>query len=146
MPPSWVCILTALWPVILIVFLSHLYFLLRCEVVPPTAARVGLLLGAGNQGILSFCDALHMLFIENMTCIVKHNPVRAYIHTWMKKIFAPLIAEGVFASVLGGIDESKVLLADPRVEDLRRGRARERGDAPGSARTDARSSAWGGVR
>lgn len=118
MPPSWVCILTALWPVILIVFLSHLYFLLRCEVVPPTAARVGLLLGAGNQGILSFCDALHMLFIENMTCIVKHNPVRAYNHTWMKKIFAPLIAEGVFASVLGGIDESKVLLADPRVDHV----------------------------
>jgi acyl-CoA reductase-like NAD-dependent aldehyde dehydrogenase len=80
--------------------------------------RLGLLLAAGNQGILAFADALHMLFVENMTCVVKHNPVRAYNHPWMEKIFAPLIKEGYFASVLGGIDESKALLADPRVDHV----------------------------
>ncbi len=86
---------------------------------PPTdKARVGLLLAAGNQGILAFADALHMLFVENMTVVVKHNPVRAYNHTYMQRIFAPLISQGFFVSVLGGIDESKALLASPLVDHV----------------------------
>lgn len=85
---------------------------------PSHKARLGLLLAAGNQGILAFADALHMLFVENMTVVVKHNPVRTYNHQYMERIFAPLIAEGYFASVLGGIDESKALLASPEVDHV----------------------------
>ena len=92
---------------------------------PPSAARLALLLGAGNQGILSIADALYLLFVENMTCVVKHNPVRAYNHEWMCTLFSPLIRAGYFASMLGGIEESPS--ADPRVDhvrDWREGHAR----------------------
>lgn len=85
---------------------------------PPRQPRLGVLLGAGNQGMLSICDALYLLFVENMTCIIKHNPVRAYNHAWMEQLFAPLLREGYFASVLCGIEESKALLYDDRVDHV----------------------------
>ena len=40
------------------------------------SGRVALLLGAGNQGFLAICDALNLLFVEGMVCVMKHNPVR----------------------------------------------------------------------
>ena len=85
---------------------------------PRNVGRLGLLLAAGNQGILAFADALHMLFMENMTVVVKHNPVRDYNHKWMERVFAPLIAQGYFASVQGGVDVSKSLIADERVDHI----------------------------
>ena len=78
---------------------------------PPKHPRACLLLGAGNHTLLSVCDALHVLFVENMTCIVKHNPVREYNHDWFEMLFEPLITAGYFASTTGDIETSKALLA-----------------------------------
>jgi acyl-CoA reductase-like NAD-dependent aldehyde dehydrogenase len=86
--------------------------------VPPTEGRLCLLLGAGNQTVLAFVDALHILFVESMTCVVKHNPVREFNHKWMLKVFEPLIRRGYFASTVGGIEESKALLADERINHV----------------------------
>lgn len=76
------------------------------------------LLGAGNQGFLSICDAFYLLFVEGMVCIVKHNPVRAYNHTWTEELLAPLIREGFVASVVGGVAESQVLLFSDLVDHV----------------------------
>eukprot|EP00928_Gymnodinium_smaydae_P027834 TRINITY_DN21398_c0_g3_i1.p1 TRINITY_DN21398_c0_g3~~TRINITY_DN21398_c0_g3_i1.p1 ORF type:complete len:1077 (+),score=141.89 TRINITY_DN21398_c0_g3_i1:62-3292(+) len=80
--------------------------------------RLCLLLSAGNQGILGVCDILYLLFVEGMVCIVKHNPVRAYNHAWVEKLFAPLIREGFVASLVGGVEESQALLRNPCVDHV----------------------------
>ena len=85
---------------------------------PPRKGRLCLLLGAGNQTVLAFCDALHLLFVESMTVVVKHNPVREFNHKWMLQVFEPLIRRGFFASTVGGIKESKVLLADKHIDHV----------------------------
>ena len=85
---------------------------------PPSTGRLGVLLAAGNQGMLAFADALHLLFMENMATIVKHNPVRVYNHEYMCTLFAPLIREGYFASVVGGVEESQRLVYDPKVDHV----------------------------
>ena len=91
----------------------------RGQQAPPgSGGRLGVLLAAGNQGMLSFCDALYLLFVENMACVVKHNPVRAYNHRWMEALFAPLVRAGYFASVVGGVDESQALVYDDRVDHV----------------------------
>ena len=90
--------------------------------------------------MLSIADALYLLFVENMTCVVKHNPVRAYNHEWMCVLFAPLIRAGYFASVLGGVEESKLLLADARVDHVHMTGGKATHDAivwgPGSAQRE----------
>jgi hypothetical protein len=86
--------------------------------LPAPVGRLSVLLAAGNQGMLAFCDALYLLFVENMTCVVKHNPVRAYNHEWMCTLFAPLIRDGYFASVVGGVDESRALVYDDLVDHV----------------------------
>ena len=88
------------------------------QVAPRSEQRLCLLLAAGNQGMLAFCDALNILFVEGMTCIVKHNPVREYNHKWMQRIFEPLSTLGFFLSVTGGIQESKFLLAHKLIDHV----------------------------
>ena len=39
------------------------------------------------------CDVLYMMFVDGYTVALKHNPVRAYNHTWCEYLFAPLIRE-----------------------------------------------------
>ena len=80
--------------------------------------RLCALLGAGNQGMLAVADALHLLFVEGMVCVVKHNPVRAYNHAWVERLFAPLVGGGFFASVVGGVPEAQALLRAPAVDHV----------------------------
>ena len=79
---------------------------------------MGLVLGAGNQGMLAICDVLHIMFVENMVCVVKQNPVRAYNHSWMEKLFQPLIARGYFFSCLVSTELAQKMISDTRVHHI----------------------------
>ena len=91
-------------------------FTLRCQDKPATQGKfytagnhaggvalgkVAVVLGAGNQGFLTMCDVLHMLFVDGAVVILKHNPVRDYNDQWVKYLFAPLIREGFVHSFTG---------------------------------------------
>ena len=49
---------------------------------------------------------------------MKHHPVRGFSHKWMLKMFEPLIRRGYMASTVGGVEESKQLLADKRFDHV----------------------------
>jgi len=75
--------------------------------------KVAVVLGAGNQGFLSMCDVLHMMFLEGAVVILKHNPVRDYGHTWVERLFAPLIREGFLVSFSGSVSQGAFLVTHP---------------------------------
>ena len=58
------------------------------------------------------------MFIENMVCVVKQNPVRAYNHSWMEKLFQPLRSKGYFYSTLISTEEAQKMVSDPRVHHI----------------------------
>eukprot|EP00929_Paragymnodinium_shiwhaense_P124172 TRINITY_DN9920_c0_g1_i1.p1 TRINITY_DN9920_c0_g1~~TRINITY_DN9920_c0_g1_i1.p1 ORF type:complete len:1103 (-),score=269.46 TRINITY_DN9920_c0_g1_i1:280-3588(-) len=80
--------------------------------------KCALILAAGNQGFLGLCDALYSLFVDGEVCIVKHHPVREYNNKWTELLFEPLIREGYFASVVGGVDVSAFLCKHVLVEHV----------------------------
>ncbi|GKY93037.1 hypothetical protein MPSEU_000272000 [Mayamaea pseudoterrestris] len=55
---------------------------------------VMIVLGAGNQGMLTVADALQGLFVSNRVVLVKHHPLREYQDEMIRKVFEPLISEG----------------------------------------------------
>ena len=48
--------------------------------------RVGLVLGGGNQGMLSITDMLDMMFVQHTVCVVKHHPLRNYNKPFFQKV------------------------------------------------------------
>ena len=87
--------------------------------------------------MLSIADALHWMFVQvrvvpqhdcqcgvcvrararhtlqGCVVVLKHSPVRAYNHTWMSRLFQPLVDLGFFGSVLGDVDVSQALVYNP---------------------------------
>ena len=53
-----------------------------------------------------------------MVCVVKQNPVRAYNHKWMEKLFQPLMSRGYFFSTLVSTEEAQKMVSDPRVHHI----------------------------
>ena len=68
--------------------------------------------------MLAICDVLHLMFMENMVCVVKQNPVRAYNHKWMEKLFQPLMSRGYFFSTLVSTEEAQKMVSDTRVHHI----------------------------
>jgi len=75
-----------------------------------TEGRVGLVLGAGNQGVLSITDMLDMMFVHHTVCVVKHHPLRNYNKPFFQKVFAPLIEGGFLADVCGDIPTGSYII------------------------------------
>lgn len=67
-------------------------------------ATVGLTLGAGNIPAIPVTDALHMIFVDGRSCLLKMNPVNDYLGPLYELVFAPLIKRGWLAIVYGGGD------------------------------------------
>lgn len=82
------------------------------------SGKCALILAAGNQGFLGLCDALYTLFVDGEVCIVKHHPVREYNNKWTEILFEPLIRDGFFATIVGGVEVSSFLCNHPRVEHV----------------------------
>ena len=60
---------------------------------------------------------LHDSYDHMWTCYTPRL-LHSYNHKWTEQLFAPLIREGYFASVVGGVEESKALLKDSRVDHV----------------------------
>lgn len=77
---------------------------------------VGLVLGAGNVSSIVPLDAVHQLFVDGRTVIVKLNPVNEYIGPYIEHAFADLIAAGFFRTAYGGADVGDYLVMHPEVD------------------------------
>jgi len=80
--------------------------------------KVSLVLGAGNVSSIGPMDALHKLFIEDEVVIVKTNPVNEYLKPYWEEAFRPLMDEGVFFVVRGGVAVGKHLVHHDQIDTI----------------------------
>ena len=84
----------------------------------PREGRVCLVLGAGNINAIPAADVITKLFNEGKACLLKMNPVNAYLGPLLEEAFADAIADGTFAVVYGGGEEGEYLAHHPAVDEV----------------------------
>lgn len=85
---------------------------------PDHDGRVCLVLGAGNINSIPPTDVATKLFNEGKVCILKMNPVNAYLGPLLEEAFADAIGRGLVAIVYGGADEGSYLAHHPAVDEV----------------------------
>ena len=85
---------------------------------PDHQGRLCLVLGAGNVNAIPAADVLTKMFNEGKVCLLKLNPVNAYLGPFLEEAFAPLVARGYLAVVYGGAEEGAFLAGHPAVEEV----------------------------
>eukprot|EP00536_Pseudo-nitzschia_multiseries_P003183 jgi/Psemu1/322904/estExt_fgenesh1_pg.C_470030 len=56
-----------------------------------------IVLGAGNQSMLTFVDILDAMYTRNYVVYLKQHPIRTFVNDILERIFAPLISRGYLA-------------------------------------------------
>src|SRR5215210_5504066 len=80
--------------------------------------RVVLVLGAGNISGIPSMDVLSKMFNEGKACILKMNPVNAYLGPFLEEAFTDAIRQNYLAIVYGGSDEGAHLANHPDVDEI----------------------------
>jgi aldehyde dehydrogenase (NAD(P)+) len=90
----------------------------RFHKAPDHAGRVALVLGAGNVNAIAPTDVATKLFNEGKVCLLKMNPVNAYLGPLLEEAFAEAIARGYVAVVYGGAAEGGYLAQHPGIDEV----------------------------
>jgi acyl-CoA reductase-like NAD-dependent aldehyde dehydrogenase len=85
---------------------------------PDHGGRVCLVLGAGNVNSIPAADVVAKMFVEGKVCVLKMNPVNAYMGPLLEEAFAKAIASGFLAVVYGGAAEGAYLANHPAVDEV----------------------------
>ena len=85
---------------------------------PDHDGRVVLVLGAGNVSGIPSMDVLSKMFNEGKACILKMNPVNAYLGPYLEEAFADAIRQNYLSIVYGGVDEGSYLANHPDVDEV----------------------------
>lgn len=85
---------------------------------PDHDGKVCLVLGAGNVNSIPPADVVTKLFNEGKVCLLKMNPVNAYLGPLLEEAFADAIAAGFLAVVYGGAEEGAYLAQHAAVDEL----------------------------
>ncbi len=85
---------------------------------PDHSGRAVLVLGGGNVNGIPPMDVLSKLFNEGKTCILKMNPVNAYLGPFLEEAFADAIRHGFLAIVYGGADEGAHLAGHHGIDEI----------------------------
>lgn len=80
--------------------------------------KVVLILGAGNLSCIPVMDVLSKLFNEGKTCILKMNPVNAYLGYFIEEAFKEAIDKNYLAVVYGKIEQAKHLLQHEGIDEV----------------------------
>ena len=87
----------------------------------PESAREGrtcLVLGAGNVNSIPTADVLTKLFVEGKTCVLKLNPVNAYLGPLLEDALGEAVAAGWLAIVQGGAEEGSYLAHHEAIDEV----------------------------
>ncbi len=84
----------------------------------PHQGRVCLVLGAGNVNAIPPTDVVYKMFVEGTACVLKMNPVNAYLGPLIERAFQPLVARGFLTVVYGGAEEGAYLAAHPGIDEI----------------------------
>jgi acyl-CoA reductase-like NAD-dependent aldehyde dehydrogenase len=90
----------------------------RFHRAPDHDGKVCLVLGAGNINSIPPTDVATKLFVEGKVCLLKMNPVNAYLGPLLEEAFADAIAKGWLAIVYGGAAEGSYLAHHARVDEV----------------------------
>jgi aldehyde dehydrogenase (NAD(P)+) len=85
---------------------------------PDHDGRVVLVLGAGNIASLAPMDVLSKLFNEGKVCVLKMNPINAYLGPALEESFAEVIRRNYLAVVYGAVDEGSYLCAHEGIDEI----------------------------
>ena len=84
----------------------------------PHEGRVCLVLGAGNVNAIPPTDVVYKMFVEGTACVLKMNPVNAYLGPLIERAFAPLVARGFLAVVYGAAEEGAYLAQHAGIDEI----------------------------
>ena len=90
----------------------------RCYHRPDHAGIVVLILGAGNVNAITPLDVTTKMFNEGKVCLVKMNPVNAYLGPFLETAFAEVIGLGYLAITYGGAAEGQYLADHAAVDEV----------------------------
>jgi aldehyde dehydrogenase (NAD(P)+) len=80
--------------------------------------RVVLVLGAGNVNAIPSMDVITKLFNEGKACVLKMNPVNAYLGPFLERAYADAIRAGYLSVVYGGAEEGAYLAGHAGVDEI----------------------------
>jgi aldehyde dehydrogenase (NAD(P)+) len=84
----------------------------------PHEGRVCVVLGGGNVNSIPPTDCAYKMFVEGTACILKMNPVNAYLGPFLERAFRPAVEKGFFAIVYGSSEEGGHLVNHPLVDEV----------------------------
>lgn len=79
---------------------------------------VVIVLGAGNVNGIPSMDVITKIFNEGKACVLKMNPINAYLGPYLERAFADAIREGYLSVVYGGADEGAYLVKHGGVDEI----------------------------
>jgi len=85
---------------------------------PGHDGRTVLVLGAGNFACIPVMDVLTRMFNEGKVCVLKMNPVNAYLGPFIAEAFQEAIDRGFLAIVYGGIQDGDYLVNHPQIDEV----------------------------
>ncbi len=85
---------------------------------PDHNGRLVVVLGAGNISAIPPMDVITKMFNEGKVCILKMNPVNAYVGPFIEEAFAEAVNKGFLAVVYGGVEESQYLVNHDLVDEV----------------------------
>lgn len=85
---------------------------------PTHQGKLALVLGAGNIGAIGVMDVITKMFNEGKVCLLKMNPVNAYLGPYIEKAFKAAIDKHYFAVVYGGVEIGRHLVYHPDVDEV----------------------------
>ena len=84
---------------------------------PKHQGKVVLVLGAGNIAAIGVMDVLTKMFNEGKVCLLKMNPVNAYLGPFIEEAFKEAIDQHYFAVIYGGADVGRHLVYHSGVDE-----------------------------
>jgi acyl-CoA reductase-like NAD-dependent aldehyde dehydrogenase len=80
--------------------------------------KVALVLGAGNIPSIGLMDVLTKMFNEGKVCLLKMNPVNAYLGPFIEEAFKAAIDQQYLAVVYGGAEVGRHLVYHPKIDEV----------------------------
>ena len=84
---------------------------------PDHQGKVVLVLGAGNIAAIGVMDVLTKMFNEGKVCLLKMNPVNAYLGPYIEEAFKEAIDHHYFAVIYGGAEVGRHLVYHPGIDE-----------------------------
>lgn len=80
--------------------------------------RVVVVLGAGNIAAIGPMDVITKLFNEGKACVLKMNPVNAYLGPYIEEAFNEAIKHGYLGVVYGGAEQGRHLVYHEDIDEV----------------------------